>query len=45
MLYPIRNSYRQYFELNDFWDIRFDPDDKGLEKKIDRVLALLEERR
>lgn len=30
MLYPQSNSNRQVFELPDFWDFRFDPQDSGL---------------
>ncbi len=30
MLYPQNNRFRQFIELSDFWDFRFDFDDKGL---------------
>ena len=29
MLYPQRNGFRQYFELNDFWEFHTDPKDVG----------------
>ena len=31
MLYPQSNSYRQVYDLCGIWDIRFDPDDSGLQ--------------
>jgi len=32
MLFPQSNSYRQTIELPDFWELRFDPDDTGLDE-------------
>ncbi|TET48870.1 MAG: beta-galactosidase, partial [Anaerolineales bacterium] len=31
MLYPQSNSYRQCVDLSGFWDIRFDPEERGRE--------------
>ncbi|MHA2186515.1 MAG: glycoside hydrolase family 2 TIM barrel-domain containing protein, partial [Promethearchaeota archaeon] len=33
ILYPKRNLYRQYFELSDFWDFRFDYSSIGINEK------------
>ncbi|MFX1281035.1 MAG: beta-glucuronidase [Promethearchaeota archaeon] len=33
MLYPIRNSYRQYIDLSGFWDFRFDFKEEGIESE------------
>ena len=30
MLYPKRNKYRQLIDLSGIWDVRFDPEDKGI---------------
>ncbi len=31
MLYPQSNQHRQAFDLSGLWDIRFDPDEAGLQ--------------
>ncbi len=32
MLYPISNYYRQMADLSGMWEIRFDPDDRGVDE-------------
>ncbi len=33
MLYPIRNYYRSFIEINDFWKFKVDKEEKGFGKK------------
>ena len=40
MLYPQKNNYRYFIDLSGFWEFRFDPEDKGVEKIGKMVLMM-----